>query len=635
MRRSVCYAEPSLALAGEVGTWKFIYSPAINLPKGARLKFDLRSEGREIDWEVPTTSLRASDNTIYALLEDETILSAQEVEVPDSFVPQFEFTLPKALEAGDKFTIVLGPSPKSKAKAPKGNAAQTQSQRRRNFLLYIDPKGKGSFEDPESFSIDIKGNKLANIRVLSPSLVTRNKRFDIVVRFEDEFGNLTANADEGTLIDLSYEHLRENLNWKLFVPETGFVSLPNLYFNEAGIYRIKLTNLKNKKTYISSPIKCMNESDVGIFWGLLHGESDRYDSADNIENCLRHFRDDSALDFYASSCFESQEETPNETWKLISQNVQDMNEADRFITFPGCQWEGETSEEGLRHLVYLKDGRPIPRKKDIKYNNLKKIYKAFSPKELLSVPSFTMAKGHSFNFADYQPEYERVAEIYNAWGSSERTKKQGNPWPISCPGKSGVKEANEGSLIDALKNNCRFGFVAGGLDDRGSYSELFDSEQEQYSPGLTAIFAEDCSRDAFMAALYKRACYATTGPRILMGLYLAGACMGQELDTTDKPGLEINRHLSGYIAGTEKIKLVEIIRNGDVLTSFTPNTMHFEFTYDDMEPLEKVALKASNQEERFAFYYVRMIQEDEQGAWSSPIWVDLSAKAKIKRSKKS
>ncbi len=81
--------------------------------------------------------------------------------------------------------------------------------------------------------------------------MAKNKRFDITVRFEDEFGNLTNYAPEGTLVDLSYEHLRENLNWKLFVPETGFVILPNLYFNEAGIYRIRLRNQKTNEIFIS------------------------------------------------------------------------------------------------------------------------------------------------------------------------------------------------------------------------------------------------------------------------------------------------------------------------------------------------------------------------------------------------
>src|SRR6202035_2352412 len=124
------------------------------------------------------------------------------------------------------------------------NMAQTYVQRRRPFYLYVDPTGKGHYQEPEVFTMDIRGGDLKLIRILTPSFVTRNKRFDVIVRFEDEFGNLTSTAPDDTLIELSHEHLRENLNWKLFVPETGFITLPNLYFNEPGVYTITLRNSK-------------------------------------------------------------------------------------------------------------------------------------------------------------------------------------------------------------------------------------------------------------------------------------------------------------------------------------------------------------------------------------------------------
>ena len=95
----------------------------------------------------------------------------------------------------------------------------------------------------------MRGNILKTLKIVAPSLVARNKRFDVIVRFEDIYGNLTSNAPEGTLIDFSYENLRENLNWKLFVPETGFIALPNLYFNEAGLYKIQLRNLKTGEVF--------------------------------------------------------------------------------------------------------------------------------------------------------------------------------------------------------------------------------------------------------------------------------------------------------------------------------------------------------------------------------------------------
>lgn len=618
MRRSICLCDPQIALAGDVSTWKFIYTTAVSLPKGAHLKFDMQSKKRVIDWETPQTDLKKGSNVIWGYIDPAKPLTAKPIEVASSPVPQFEFTLPSELKIGQSFTIVMGAPPKAKG----GNRCQTSLQRRRQFLLYIDPKGNGKYEDPEVFSLDIRGNKLHTIRILAPSLALKNKRFDIIVRFEDQFGNLTNNAPPGTLISLTHEHLRENLNWKLFVPETGFVTLPNLYFNEEGVYRIQLLNEATKQTFISSPIKCFSENPNHMFWGLLHGESERVDSTENIEGFLRHTRDEQALNFMATSSFDSTEETPSEVWKLISQYVAEFNEDDRFSTFLGFQWKGETPLEGLRQIVYLKDNKPLLRQKDIKSNLLKKVYKSLVVKEAIAIPCFTASKNASFDFKDFTPEFERVVEIYNAWGSSECTAQEGNLRPIRGGGKKGVGMFAEGTIWSALAQNKRFGFVAGGLDDRGIYADFYDTDQAQYSPGLTAILAPHHTRESLFDALLKRSCYATTGERIVLGLFLAGSPMGSELDTKTKPGLSVNRHLSGYVAGTASLKSIEIIRNGKVIKTFECKGNALDFTFDENDELKKVTLDGGKDMPPFLYYYLRVTQSDGHMAWSSPIWLD-------------
>lgn len=625
MRRSICYCDPSQALAGEEGTWKFVYTTSQNLEKGACLKFDLLSKGREIDWQIPSADPRSKSNMIYGVMNDKEIIYAEPIEVPNQFAPQFAFILTKELKAGSTFTVIMGPSPKLTAaqlKSAQGNTSQNLTQRRRHFLLYVDAKGDGNFADPEIFTMDVKGNQLDRIRIITPSFVTKNKRFDIVIRFEDKFGNLTSNAPEDTLVELTYEQLRENLNWKLFVPETGFVTLPNFYFNEVGTYRIQLQNLKTKEIYYSSPIKSFAQDEKNLLWGLLHGESERMDSLDNIENCLRHMRDEQAMNFYATSPFDSIEETPEDGWKSISQNVAEFNESDRFITYLGFQWAGEPSKEGVRQFLHLRDSRPILRFKDAKSNTLRKIYKISNSKDFIAIPSFTMAKGLEYDFNDFNPEFEKVVEIYNAWGSSECTTKEGNTLPINGPAKNGTKESPKGSVLAALKRNCRFGFVAGGLDDRGVYANLFDAGQDQYPPGLTAILADEHTRESIFQALHNKSCYATTGERILLGFYIAGHRMGEELSTQVKPGLVINRHISGFVSGTAPVKLIEIIRNGDVIHTIKPNVHNTDFTFDDMIDLKEVVIKHKDSNP-FVFYYVRITQEDHNMAWSSPIWIDF------------
>lgn len=155
------------------------------------------------------------------------------------------------------------------------------------------------------------------------------------------------------------------------------------------------------------------------------------------------------------------------------------------------------------------------------------------------------------------------------------------------------------------------------MDDRGIYSGLYDTDQQQYPPGLTAILADQLSRQNVFEALYNRNCYATTGERIVVGLSIAGSPMGSELDSSKKPGLHINRHIIGYVAGTGPIKSVELIRNGKVLTKFTPKEHFIDFTYDDMDLLSDAAIDANDKKPPFVFYYLRVVQQNGQMAWSS------------------
>jgi len=627
MRRSVCYTEPSIALAGEKKTWRFIIIPAANLPKGTRIKFDLACKGRYIDWEIPQANPKNKENLIWAEIEDGKTLYPKVIDGKSSVVPDFEFTLPVAVQAGKKVTIAMG-TPLSAKENQKGNTSQLTIQRRRPFYVYIDTSGKGKYNESDAFNLDVKGNKLQTIRILAPSVTVRNRRFDVMLRFEDEYGNLTGTTNEETMVEFSHEKLRESLKWRLFLPETGFIALPNLYFNEPGIYNLRVKNLSTEEEFFSAPIKCFPSEATNLFWGTLHGESERFDSTENIENCLRHFRDEESLNFFSSSTPDSSDETPGDMWRKISQLTAEFDEEDRFCAFLGEQWCGVPKKEGLRVFVFNKPDRPIIRQSESRFSSLKKIYKMFSPKEFISIPSFSMSSSVGYDFEDFMPEFERVAEIYNAWGCSERTKKEGNSFPItSLNKKKGVKELAEGALLQALRKNRRVGFVSGGLDDRNVFSPLYDIDQQQYYPGLTAVLCERLTRQNIFEALYNRHCYATTGKRIVMGFSVSGHIMGTELSTSSKPGLQVNRFLAGYVAGTTILKSVEIVRNGDVLKTYKPDAASMEFEYDDLVDLQTVCIKDPETKQPFTFYYIRVTQNDGHMAWSSPVWVDCVPKA--------
>ena len=97
MRRSICYCEPATSEAGEASTWKFVYTPSIDLPKGTKLKFDLLSKGREIDWQVPSANLKKTSNVLYGLINNKKVVAAKELFSKDTMVARYVVLLQRVL----------------------------------------------------------------------------------------------------------------------------------------------------------------------------------------------------------------------------------------------------------------------------------------------------------------------------------------------------------------------------------------------------------------------------------------------------------------------------------------------------------------------------------------------------------
>ena len=102
MRRSICYIEPNFARAGSIGTWEFVYTTASDLPKHTTIKFDLLSQGRPFDWQIPQTKLKNKSNLIWGQMPAGQTVAAK---MPAKSLSEFEFTLPSPIKAGDNFTI--------------------------------------------------------------------------------------------------------------------------------------------------------------------------------------------------------------------------------------------------------------------------------------------------------------------------------------------------------------------------------------------------------------------------------------------------------------------------------------------------------------------------------------------------
>ncbi|MEM7515504.1 MAG: DUF3604 domain-containing protein [Planctomycetota bacterium] len=209
------------------------------------------------------------------------------------------------------------------------------------------------------------------------------------------------------------------------------------------------------------------------------------------------------------------------------------------------------------------------------------------------------------------PALEPVTEIMSVHGSSEA---------VDSPSR--VRGFLRGNAVrDALDRGYRLGFVGSGDSHDGhpglphlnpTYGWRPATEvRGQKSPerlgqgGVTAVFASELSREAVLQALRERRCYATSGPRILLSVQLAGAEMGQVLK---KPkGLET---LHVQVHGTRGLRSLELIRGGKIVQTLSPSSDQATWS---------VALEDLRGGE---YVYVRVVQEDGGLAWSSPIWIE-------------
>ena len=66
-----------------------------------------------------------------------------------------------------------------------------------------------------------------------------------------------------------------------------------------------------------------------------------------------------------------------------------------------------------------------------------------------------------------------------------------------------------------------------------------------------------------------------------------------------------------------------MIRNNQEVHTARPGGMDCELTWVDDTPLAQVLMPAAKfHAAPFCFYYVRVVQTDNEVAWASPVWID-------------
>ncbi|HUG91280.1 MAG TPA: hypothetical protein VML55_10625 [Planctomycetaceae bacterium] len=196
------------------------------------------------------------------------------------------------------------------------------------------------------------------------------------------------------------------------------------------------------------------------------------------------------------------------------------------------------------------------------------------------------------DWRDNDPEIEPVVEIYQGARNSyealggPRVHPEDEP-PARAPG--GFQK--EGLVWNAYAKGYRLGTIAS--SDHGSTHISY-----------ALVYTPENDRQAILDSIRKRHTYGGTD-NLIVAVTSGEHFMGDEFASDQKPSLSIR------VTGTAKIAQLDIVRNNEYVYTSQPGEATIDMNYTDMTPAAGTNL-----------YYVRLLQEDGEVAWSSPLWVN-------------
>jgi hypothetical protein len=327
-----------------------------------------------------------------------------------------------------------------------------------------------------------------------------------------------------------------------------------------------------------------------LVWGDLHRHTDISEDGGikdgSLTDTMRYALDAAPLDFIGVTDHTRYLVRRYNLWR--GQQMADLYYKPGAFTPLHSYERSQMSPWGHRNVVNLdRNYEPVPASYDTGDPGVDPfgLYAALRGKHAMSIPHTSAwgTKQVSWDYAD--PDLERLVEIYQGCRSTYEYK--GAPDPA---GRAVYEEDSRSFVWDALARNIKLGFIAS--SDHGSTHMSF-----------AAVYAKGLDRQSIFEALKARRTYAATD-KILLDFSINDGLMGEEIRVAGKPELKV------AVEGTTPIIQIDIIKSGKFVYEVRPGAVKAQFNFRD---------ESYHGEE--TFYYVRVIQQDKNMAWASPIWV--------------
>lgn len=345
----------------------------------------------------------------------------------------------------------------------------------------------------------------------------------------------------------------------------------------------------------SAPEKTREPRDPALRRGLAtyfgdiqqhSAHSDGVGSADEAYLRARHRYHDDFVALTDHESFLGKRTGPGE-WEYLQQVADAHDEPGEFATLLAYEWTGKMYPGPGHKCVYLpKRGMKIVSRDDRPEG--RDAVQAL--KEMGAIASPHHIGWTGCDEEGHDPVGQPVWEICSCHGCYEHADH-----PL------GMRGEHKHQLADVmLKKGHRFGFTASS-DSHGLLWHHGEArKRDPYRTGLTAVQCAELTRDAIFEALRTRRCYGTSGAKIFLDVAVDGNPMGSEI------------HADGAVkvwasaVGAEAIARIDIVTEEDVVATFPGSG-------DELTIETSVTGR---------YVYVRVVQEDGEMAWSSPVFID-------------
>lgn len=457
-----------------------------------------------------------------------------------------------------------------------------------NYLLPVreDLTGNGTyFEIEKSPVVRVIGKDATQFHAVLQPRVAAGERQRFKVSAIDEHGNMDehytgtvhfSSSDKNAALPPSYTFTMSDRGFHWF--ETAVA------FQDTGYHFVSVSDGKIEGR--SNPVKVTSDSpEYKIFFGDIHCHSPFSDGSVPVNKQYFYARNTAGLDFGALTDHEYAEKF----WKIILDEAEKNNDPGNFITFPAYEWSSESGHQNVYfisnpgQMYYSRkygDQMKDPAHTEILSKPSEVWSKYKGRKDVLFIPHHTLGAPAHVDWNYYNPEFNRVLEIFSVHGSGEYYGNAKRP----------VQDYKGSSAQDALNKGYKFGFIGGSDHHEVGMGSLFISgnyphwswmQHFKYRAGLAAVLAKNLTRESIFEALMNRRCYATTGERILLDFSIDGHGMGEEYTSSAPPQIRVE------VVASSNIEKVEIIKNGEII-HHAGISLYNEPLIEGQNPQEKI-----------------------------------------------